>query len=170
MAERTIVLDGFSKTFAMTGWRMGYAIVPEALVKTYSQLIINTISGVATFAQVGAVEALIGQQDDVDAMVVEFRARRDLIVDGLNAIPGIECRRPSGAFYVFPDDRRDGPVRRGAGRAAAPGGGRLRAGGSAFGQYGDDHIRISYANSQENLTEALGRIRGVVEPLVAARV
>ena len=103
MAERTIVLDGFSKTFAMTGWRMGYAIVPEALVKTYSQLIINTISGVATFAQVGAVEALIGQQDDVDAMVVEFRARRDLIVDGLNAIPGIECRRPSGAFYVFPD-------------------------------------------------------------------
>ena len=102
MAERTIVLDGFSKTYAMTGWRMGYAIVPEPLVKIYGQLIINTISGVATFAQVGAVEALVGPQDDVDAMVVEFKARRDLIVDGLNAIPGIECRRPTGAFYVFP--------------------------------------------------------------------
>jgi aspartate/methionine/tyrosine aminotransferase len=170
MAERTIVLDGFSKTFAMTGWRMGYAIVPEALVRPYSQLIINTISGVATFAQVGAVEALVGQQDDVDAMVVEFRARRDLIVDGLNAIPGIECRRPSGAFYVFPSIAGTGlsgaelaeRLLQEAGVCVLP--------GSAFGKYGDDHIRISYANSQENLTEALGRIRGVVEPLVAARV
>ena len=102
MAERTIVLDGFSKTFAMTGWRMGYAIVPPALAAMYGQLIINTISGVATFAQVGAVEALEGPQDDVDAMVVEFRARRDLVVNGLNAIPGIECLTPTGAFYVFP--------------------------------------------------------------------
>jgi aspartate/methionine/tyrosine aminotransferase len=154
----------------MTGWRMGYAIVPEALVRTYSQLIINTISGVATFAQVGAVEALVGQQDDVDAMVVEFRARRDLIVDGLNAIPGIECRRPSGAFYVFPSIA-------GTGMSGADLAERLLAeagvcvlAGSAFGRHGDEHIRISYANSQENLTEALGRIRGVVEPLVAARV
>jgi len=139
-------------------------------VRTYSQLIINTISGVATFAQVGAVEALVGQQDDVDAMVVEFRARRDVIVDGLNAIPGIECRRPTGAFYVFPSIA-------GTGLSGAELAERLllEAGvcvlpGSAFGNYGDDHIRISYANSQENLTEALGRIRGVVEPLVAARV
>jgi len=170
MAERTIVLDGFSKTFAMTGWRMGYAIVPDALVKTYGQLIINTISGVATFAQEGAVEALNGPQDDVDAMVVEFRARRDLIVDGLNAIPGIECRKPLGAFYVFPSIA-------GIGLSGADLAERLlqEAGvcvlpGSAFGQYGDDHIRISYANSQANLTEALGRMRTLVEPLVAARV
>jgi len=85
MADRTIVLDGFSKTFAMTGWRLGYAIVPEWLVQTYGQLVINTISCAPTFAQVGAVEALRGPQDDVDAMVVEFRARRDLVVDGLNA-------------------------------------------------------------------------------------
>src|SRR5918994_1543261 len=148
MAERTIVLDGFSKTFAMTGWRMGYAIVPESLVKTYSQLIINTISGVATFAQVGAVEALIGPQDDADPIVVEFRARRDLIVDGLNAIPGIECRRPSGAFYVFPSIAGTGlsggelaeMLLQEAGVCVLP--------GSAFGTYGDDHIRISYANSQ----------------------
>src|SRR6476620_646897 len=170
MAERTIVLDGFSKTFAMTGWRMGYAIVPEALVRTYSQLIINTISGVATFAQVGAVEALVGQQDDVDAMVVEFRARRDLIVDGLNAIPGIECRRPSGAFYVFPSIAGTGLSGAELAERLLQDAGVCVLAGSAFGRYGDDHIRISYANSQENLTEALGRIRGVVEPLVAARV
>jgi aspartate/methionine/tyrosine aminotransferase len=170
MAERTIVLDGFSKTFAMTGWRMGYAIVPESLIKIYGQLIINTISGVATFAQVGAVEALVGPQDDVDAMVVEFRARRDLIVDGLNAIPGIECRKPLGAFYVFPSIA-------GVGLSGADLAERLlqEVGvcvlpGSAFGVFGDDHIRISYANSQENLLEALGRIRTFVEPLVAARV
>jgi aspartate/methionine/tyrosine aminotransferase len=170
MAERTIVLDGFSKTFAMTGWRMGYAIVPQALSGMYGQLIINTISGVATFAQVGAVEALEGPQDDVDAMVVEFKARRDLVVNGLNAIPGIECLTPTGAFYVFPKIA-------GTGLSGAELAERLlhEAGvcvlpGSAFGMYGDDHIRISYANSQENLLEALRRIRAFVTPLVAARV
>jgi len=170
MAERTIVLDGFSKTFAMTGWRMGYAIVPDALVKTYGQLIINTISGVATFAQEGAVEALNGPQDDVDAMVVEFRARRDLIVDGLNAIPGIECRRPVGAFYVFPSIAGTGLSGADLAERLLQEAGVCVLPGSAFGQYGDDHIRISYANSQANLTEALGRMRTLVEPLVAARV
>ena len=170
MTERTIVLDGFSKTFAMTGWRMGYAIVPDALVKTYGQLIINTISGVATFAQEGAVEALNGPQDDVDAMVVEFRARRDLIVDGLNAIPGIECRRPVGAFYVFPSIAGTGLSGADLAERLLQEAGVCVLPGSAFGQYGDDHIRISYANSQANLTEALGRMRTLVEPLVAARV
>ena len=170
MAERTIVLDGFSKTFAMTGWRMGYAIVPESLVKTYSQLIINTISGVATFAQVGAVEAIVGQQDDVDRMVVEFKARRDLVVDGLNAIPGIDCRRPVGAFYVFPSIRGTGLTGADLAERLLQEAGVCVLAGSAFGQYGDDHIRISYANSPANLTEALGRIRTLVEPLVATRV
>src|SRR4051812_40974849 len=170
MQDRTIVLDGFSKTFAMTGWRMGYAIVPDWLVKTYGQLIINTISGVATFAQEGAVEALNGPQDDVEAMVVEFRARRDLIVDGLNAIPGIECRRPVGAFYVFPSIA-------GTGLSGAELAERLlhEAGvcvlpGTAFGGLGGKHIRISYANSRANLTEALMRIRTLAEPFVAAQV
>jgi len=163
MAERTIVLDGFSKTFAMTGWRLGYAIVPPSLVRTYGQLIINTISGAPTFAQAGAVAALTGPQDDVDAMVQEFRVRRDLIVDGLNAIPGIECRRPVGAFYVFPSIA-------GTGFSGAELADRLlhEAGvcvlpGSAFGIHGDDHIRVSYANSQANLTEALGRIRAFLQ-------
>jgi aspartate aminotransferase len=163
MAERTIVLDGFSKTFAMTGWRLGYAVVPPSLIKTYGQLIINTISGAPTFAQVGAVAALNGPQDDVDAMVREFRTRRDLIVTGLNAIPGIESRTPVGAFYAFPSVV-------GTGFSGAELADRLlhEAGvcvlpGSAFGIHGDHHIRISYANSQANLTEALGRIRSFLE-------
>ena len=118
MAERTIILDGFSKTFAMTGWRLGYAVVPTSLIPTYAQLIINTISCAPTFAQVGAVEALVGPQDDVDAMVVEFKARRDLIVAGLNDIPGIRCATPARGVLRVPVDRGDGPVRRRARRAA----------------------------------------------------
>ncbi|MGP1673987.1 MAG: pyridoxal phosphate-dependent aminotransferase [Candidatus Limnocylindrales bacterium] len=165
MAERTIILDGFSKTFAMTGWRLGYAVVPPALVATYAQLVINTISCAPTFAQVGAVEALVGQQDDVDAMVVEFKARRDLVVAGLNAIPGVRCATPVGAFYAFPSIA-------GTGLSGAELADRLlhEAGvcvlaGTAFGGVGTEHIRISYANSRENLTEALGRIGRFVEGL-----
>jgi aspartate/methionine/tyrosine aminotransferase len=168
MAERTIVLDGFSKTFAMTGWRLGYAVVPPSLVGTYGQLIINTISCAPTFAQVGAVAALTGPQDDVDAMVVEFRARRDLIVAGLNEIPGIRCATPVGAFYVFPDVSGTGlPGSELAERLLHEAGVCVLA-GTAFGGYGDDHIRISYATSRENLTEALRRIRGFVDGLAHA--
>ncbi len=165
MPERTIVLDGFSKTYAMTGWRLGYAIVPDWLVKPYGQLIINTISGATAFAQSGAIEALRGPQHDVDAMVREFRARRDLVVDGLNDIPGFDCLRPQGAFYVFPDIS-------GTGLSGAEMADRLlqEAGvcvlaGTAFGGIGGDHIRISYANSRENLTEALNRIKAFVAQL-----
>jgi aspartate aminotransferase len=165
MAERTIILDGFSKTFAMTGWRLGYAVVPTSLIPTYSQLIINTISCAPTFAQVGAVEALVGQQDDVDAMVVEFKARRDLVVAGLNEIPGIRCKTPLGAFYAFPSVA-------GTGLSGAEIAERLLheadvcvLAGTAFGGVGTEHIRISYANSRENLTEALGRIGRFVEGL-----
>jgi aspartate/methionine/tyrosine aminotransferase len=158
MAERTIVLDGFSKTFAMTGWRLGYAIVPPSLVKTYGQLIINTISCAPTFAQVGAVEALRGPQDDVDAMVVEFRARRDLVVDGLNAIPGIRALRPSGAFYAFPDVSGTGLSGADVAERLLHEAGVCVLAGTAFGGVGTDHIRISYANSRENLSRALERI------------
>jgi aspartate aminotransferase len=165
MAERTIVLDGFSKTFAMTGWRLGYAVVPPSLRDTYSQLIINTVSCAPTFAQVGAVAALTGPQADVEAMVREFKVRRDLVVDGLNAIDGIECRRPLGAFYAFPSIA-------GTGLSGAEMADRLlhEAGvcvlpGSAFGGFGVDHLRISYAASQANLAEALGRIQTFVAGL-----
>jgi aspartate/methionine/tyrosine aminotransferase len=158
MAERTIVLDGFSKTFAMTGWRLGYAVVPESLKEVYGELVINTISCAPTFAQAGAIAALTGPQDDVEAMVVEFKARRDLIVEGLNEINGIECRTPLGAFYAFPDIS-------GTGLSGADFAERLLTEadvcvlpGTAFGGVGTGHIRISYANSRENLTEALVRI------------
>jgi aspartate/methionine/tyrosine aminotransferase len=170
MADRTIVLDGFSKTFAMTGWRLGYAIVPPALVAPFGTLIINTISCAPTFAQVGAVEALRGPQDAVDAMVAEFRARRDLVVDGLNAIPGVSCLRPQGAFYVFPDISATGLSGAELADRLLHEAGVCVLAGTAFGHLGTGHVRISYANSRENLVEALGRIRSVVEPLVAARV
>jgi aspartate/methionine/tyrosine aminotransferase len=169
LAERTIVLDGFSKTYAMTGWRLGYAILPEPLLPVYARLIINTVSCTSTFSQIAAVEALTGPQDSVEAMNAAFRRRRDLVVDGLNAIPGITCRRPSGAFYVFPDVS-------GTGLSGAELADRLLAevgvcvlAGTAFGRVGRDHVRVSYANSEANLAEALARIRSVVEPLVAAR-
>jgi aspartate/methionine/tyrosine aminotransferase len=168
MAERTIVLDGFSKTYAMTGWRLGYAIVPSWLVQTYGTLIINTISGVTNFAQVGAVEALRGPQVEVDAMVEEFRARRDLIVDGLNAIPGIRCLRPHGAFYVFPEISGTGLSGKELADRLLQEAGVCVLAGTAFGHVGSSHIRVSYANSRENLTEALARIRAFVEPLVGA--
>ncbi|MBF6605065.1 MAG: pyridoxal phosphate-dependent aminotransferase [Chloroflexi bacterium] len=162
MAERTIVLDGFSKTFAMTGWRLGYAIVPEPLVAAFSGLIINSVSCTSSFSQVAAAEALLGPQDSVDAMVREFRIRRELIVDGLNAIPGISCLRPEGAFYVFPDVSGTGMTGERFADAMLYEGGVSLLAGTAFGQVGRSHVRISYANSQAKIAEALGRIRAVL--------
>jgi aspartate aminotransferase len=168
MAERTIVLDGFSKTWAMTGWRLGYAIVPSWLNLAFGRLIINTVSGATTFAQVGAVEAIAGPQDEVDRMVAEFKARRDLVVDGLNALPGVACLRPDGAFYVFPQISGTGLTGAElADRLLLEGGVSVLA-GTAFGQVGGNHIRLSYATSRENIEEALRRMRTVIEPLVAA--
>jgi aspartate/methionine/tyrosine aminotransferase len=165
LVDRTIVLDGFSKTYAMTGWRLGYAIVPEPLLAPFSRLIINSVSCTSSFSQLAAVEALTGPQEAVDAMVEEFRARRSLVVNGLNAIPGFSCRTPAGAFYAFPDISAtglDGSVF--ADRLLDETGVCVLA-GTAFGQVGSNHIRISYANSRENLAEALQRIRGFVEGL-----
>jgi len=169
MADRTITLDGFSKTYAMTGWRLGYAIVPDWLVKAYGQLIINTISGATAFAQAGAIEALRGPQDDVEAMVREFRVRRDLVVDGLNAIPGFRCLKPQGAFYVFPDISGTGMTGAELAERLLLEAGVCVLAGTAFGGVGTNHIRISYANSRENLTEAMSRIRAFVESATPAR-
>jgi aspartate aminotransferase len=162
MAERTIVLDGFSKTYAMTGWRLGYAIVPPALIKAYGTLIINTISGATAFAQVGAIEALRGPQDAIDAMVAEFRARRDLVVAGLNEIPGLRCLKPQGAFYVFPEISATGLTGAELAERLLHDAGVCVLAGTAFGGLGTNHIRISYANSRENLAEALSRIDAFV--------
>ena len=165
MPERTIVLDGFSKTFAMTGWRLGYAVVPEALLPAYSKLIINSVSCTAGFSQIAAVEALTGPQEPVDEMVREFRTRRELVVNGLNSIPGVSCLTPSGAFYVFPDVS-------GTGLSGSELADRLLneaevcvLSGTAFGRVGADHIRISYANSQPNLRDAIDRIDRFVRAL-----
>ena len=165
MADRTIVLDGFSKTFAMTGWRLGYAVVPEPLLPAYSRLIINSVSCTSAFSQIAAVEALTGPQDSVDEMVREFRARRDLVVSGLNAIPGISCRTPAGAFYVFPDASGTGLSGSELADRLLQEAGVCVLSGTAFGRVGRDHVRISYANSQANLREALSRIEGFVRAL-----
>jgi aspartate/methionine/tyrosine aminotransferase len=169
MAERTIVLDGFSKTYAMTGWRLGYAIVPEWLTFAFGRLIINSVSSATTFAQVGAVEALRGPQDAVDAMVAEFRARRDLIVDGLNSLPGITCLRPKGAFYVFPSVSDTGRTGDEIAAMLLQQAGVSVLSGTAFGDVGRDHIRLSYANSREQISRAIEKMRAVLEPVAAGR-
>jgi aspartate aminotransferase len=169
MAERTIVLDGFSKTYAMTGWRMGYAILPEPLVMPFSRLVVNSVSCTNAATQWAGVEALTGPQDAVAAMVTEFKARRDLIVDGLNAIPGVTCLRPKGAFYAFPDISGTGLTGAELADKLLYEGGVCGLAGTAFGRVGTNHLRFSYATSRENIAEALRRMRAVVEPLAAAR-
>ena len=162
MAERTIILDGFSKTYAMTGWRLGYGVMPLELVEPISRLVTNSVSCTASFTQMAAIEALDGPQDAANGMVAEFKRRRDLIVDGLNSIPGIRCPTPSGAFYVFPNVE-------GTGLGSAEFADRLlqEAGvaclsGESFGEYGKGHVRFSFANSAENIQKALDRIAGFV--------
>jgi aspartate aminotransferase len=168
LAERTIVLDGFSKTYAMTGWRMGYAILPEPLVDPFGKLVINSVSCVSSFSQVAAVEALTGPQGDVEAMVREFRARRDIVVDGLNAIPGIECAVPAGAFYVFPRVSGTGITGDSFADRLLDEAGVCVLGGGAFGHAGGDHVRISYATSRENLAAAIERIGAFVAGLATS--
>jgi len=162
MMERTIILDGFSKAWAMTGWRLGFAILPPALVDPFSKLIINSVSCTSSFEQMAAVEALNGPQDKVLEMVEEFRARREIIVDGLNAIPGFRCRMPHGAFYVFPNVAGTGMNGSEMADKLLYDGGVCVLSGTAFGQVGKDHVRISYANSRDNLRLALERIAEVV--------
>jgi len=169
MTERTIVLDGFSKTYAMTGWRLGYAILPEPLVTHFSRLMVNSVSCTNAATQWAGVEALTGPQDPVDAMVAEFHARRDLVVDGLNAIAGVKCLRPAGAFYVFPEITATGLTGAELADRLLNESGVSVLAGTAFGAVGRYHLRLSYANSRANLTEALKRMRTVIEPLVEAR-
>jgi aspartate/methionine/tyrosine aminotransferase len=165
MLERTILLDGLSKAYAMTGWRCGFAAVPEPLIDPLVRFFVNSTSCVPPFVQLAGVAALTGPQDPVEAMVDEFRSRRRLVVDRLNDIPGISCRRPAGAFYAFPNVGSL-PVSADelASRLLEEAGVALLA-GSAFGQIGRDHLRISYANSQTNLDRALDRITGLIDEL-----
>ena len=165
LLERTILLDGLSKTYAMTGWRCGFAAVPEPLVDPLVRFFVNSTSCVPPFVQFAGVAALSGPQDEPRAMVEEFRHRRELVVAGLNELPGVSCRVPRGAFYAFPNVAEvplDADVL--ADRLLQEAGVAVLA-GSAFGRDGTDNLRISYANSRENLARALERMGDFLEGL-----
>jgi aspartate/methionine/tyrosine aminotransferase len=155
MAERTVMLDGWSKPFAMTGWRLGFGVLPAALIEPVTRLVINSVSCTSAFSQYAAIAALEGPWEPVEQMVAELRARRDVIVDGLNRLPGVTCKIPDGAFYVFPNVKALGmPAAElqsrlldDAGVACLP--------GTAFGAFGEGHLRLSYANSIPNIERAL---------------
>ena len=165
MAERTIVLDGVSKAYAMTGWRVGTAVVPSWLSPHVGRLIINTISCVPAFVQLGALAAITGPQDGVRAMVEEFTARRTLVVEGLRAIPGIRCAWPRGAFYAFPEVTGTGLDGKTMADRLLDEAGVSTVAGSAFGAAADPFLRISYATSRERLAEGLRRIDAFVREL-----
>ena len=165
MLERTIILDGFSKTYAMTGWRLGYGLFPNDLVEPISRLITNSVSCTASFSQIAAIEAITGSQVESNKMVEEFKARRDIIVSGLNNIKGIECPVPKGAFYAFPNIEKTGMSSADFASKLLTETGVALLDGESFGKYGKGHIRVSFANSRENLSEAINRI----EKFVAAQ-
>ena len=159
MADRTILLDGWSKTFAMTGWRLGFGVFPPALVEPVTRLAINSVSCTSAFSQYAAIAALEGPWDPVDQMVAEFRRRRDIMVAGLNDIPGISCLEPQGAFYVFPNITETGQTSADLQARLLHDAGVAALSGSAFGPYGEGFLRFSYANSVENIKLALEAIR-----------
>jgi aspartate aminotransferase len=163
MKERTIIVDGFSKTYSMTGWRLGYGIMPKKLAARVDLLLTHSIGSTAHFTQFAGLEAVTGPQNMVEVMVTEYQRRRDAIVDGLNAIPGFTCQKPQGAFYVFPNITGAGIsssdlanlILEKAGVALLP--------GNSFGEYGEGYLRLSYANSIENIEKGLDKIRATVE-------
>ncbi len=161
--DRVILLDGWSKTYAMTGWRMGYAVWPDALITKARKLAVNCWSCVNSPAQFGGLAALTGPQDAVAAMVAEFDARRKLVVEGLNALPGISARTPLGAFYAFPNIKATGWKAKPLASALLEKAGVATIGGPDFGILGEGYIRLSYANSRENISLALERIREFLE-------
>lgn len=162
MKERTIIVDGFSKTYSMTGWRLGFGIMPEELAKRIGLLLTHSIGSTAHFTQYAGLEAITGPQDMVDLMVTDYQRRRDAVVDGLNSLPGIVCQKPQGAFYVFPNITGTGMgssefadlILEKAGVALLP--------GNSFGKHGEGYLRISYANSLENIQKALKKISSIL--------
>lgn len=159
MVERTIICDGFSKTYAMTGWRLGFGIMPKRLAERVELLITHSVGCTASFTQMAGLEALNGPQEQVESVVAEYRRRRDVLVEGLNGIPGIQCRLPQGAFYAFPNVQAFGRssdwlaefLLEEAGVAVLP--------GSAFGKNGEGYLRLCFANSIENILQAIEKTR-----------
>ncbi|MCP4539752.1 MAG: pyridoxal phosphate-dependent aminotransferase [Chloroflexi bacterium] len=163
MRERTVICDGFSKTYAMTGWRLGFGIMPESLAERVGLLLTHSIGCTATFTQYAGVEALTGSQEQAETVVAEYQRRRDVLVAGLNAIPGVQCRVPQGAFYAFPNvsafnrtsDQLADYLLEQAGVAVLP--------GTAFGDGGEGYLRLCFANSMENIQRALERISAALD-------
>ncbi|MEC9322010.1 MAG: pyridoxal phosphate-dependent aminotransferase [Chloroflexota bacterium] len=163
MVDRTVILDGFSKTYAMTGWRIGYGLLPDSLVEPISRLVTNSVSCTASFTQKAALEALTGPQDDSTRMVKEFRKRRDIVVAGLNNISGIKCAIPKGAFYTFPNVEGTGLSSSDFANGLLEHAGVAVLSGESFGKFGKGYVRISFANSTRNLEEALARIENFLK-------
>jgi aspartate/methionine/tyrosine aminotransferase len=159
MLEKTILLDGFSKTYSMTGWRLGYGVMPVWLAQAVTQLMVNSNSCTASFTQRAGLAALQGPQDDVTTMVTEFRRRRDAMVAGLNSIPGFRCLKPAGAFYAFPNVAGTRVPSKDLADMLLSEAGVACLNGAAFGQHGEGFLRFSYANSLANIEEAIARIR-----------
>jgi aspartate aminotransferase len=165
MESHTILLGGFSKTYAMTGWRMGYGVMPRELTGQFAKLIINSNSCTAGFTQQAGIAALEGPQDAVHAMVAAFQKRRQVIVEGLNRIPGFRCLRPAGAFYVFPNVKGTGMSSKAVADCLLQEAGVAVLDGGDFGRQGEGYLRLSYANSVENIQRALERIEQAISSL-----
>jgi len=160
MKDRCILLDGFSKTYAMTGWRMGYGVMRADLATHVARLMTNSNSCTASFTQVAGIEALRGPQESVTEMCAEFKRRRDVMVAGLNGIKGFSCRLPKGAFYVFPNIKQTGWPSKRLADALLDDAGVAALSGTAFGDFGEGYLRFSVANSIENIEKALDRVSG----------
>jgi aspartate aminotransferase len=162
MMERTIIVDGFSKTYAMTGWRLGYGIMPAGLARVVELLLTHSVGCTAQFTQVAGIEALSGPQDKVDELVQVYQLRRDAIVDGLNQIPGVSCQRPQGAFYVFPNIKSLGLSSSEVADLLLEKAGVAVLSGSDFGTYGEGYLRLTYSNSIEKIERAIHQIAGAL--------
>ena len=165
MRDLTILLDGFSKSYAMTGWRLGYGVMPKPLAEQVTRLMVNSASCTASFVQLAGIAALEGDRTPVDRMVAEFKRRRDLFVDGLNRLPGVKCAKPRGAFYVFPNITGTGCPSAEVAERLLNDAGVAALSGTAFGAQGEGYLRFSYANSEANLRKALERMRPVLGSL-----
>jgi len=164
MQERTVIMDGFSKTYAMTGWRLGFGIMPVSLVERVQLLLTHSVGCTAHFTQYAGVEALTGPQDRVSEVVNEYQRRRDVIVEGLNMLPGVSCQNPQGAFYAFPSIKEHGKTSKEMANFFLEEAGVALLPGSAFGAYGEGYLRVAYANSIENIQKALARMEAVLKP------
>ena len=165
MKERTIILDGFSKSYAMTGWRLGYGIFPEFMIDAITKLMTNSVSCTSVFSQMAAIEAIKGPRDFTLNMMQEFRKRREIVFNGLNSIDGINCRLPLGAFYAFPNISGTGLSSEEFANRALNDYGVALLSGTAFGEFGDNYIRISFANSEDNLSKAIDRLSKMISDL-----